>query len=176
VWGIPLIWLSVGIYNTECLSLLFWRRALACRSNRICAFEVALRLAQRTFLFDFRLCFCLILVCSALGVDMFDCVFPCRTARFAVGFRHIFTNCFLFFPQLDRHDCSSYFDYCNYECRMIAFSIILDFMRSSLSNRFGMALVDRGGCIQLKQKAFACDASPIEVGCDCRFVLLMFFL
>lgn len=54
-----------------------------------------------------------LVVCSALGVDMFDCVFPCRTAR------------------------------------------------------FGMALIDDGGSIQLKQKMYASDTRPIEPGCDC---------
>jgi tRNA-guanine family transglycosylase len=30
-----------------------------------------------------------LVVCSALGVDMFDCVYPARTARFGVAFAHV---------------------------------------------------------------------------------------
>jgi tRNA-guanine family transglycosylase len=45
-----------------------------------------------------------VVICSLLGVDMFDCVYPCRTARFGTalgdvpgGIKINLLSCFFFF-------------------------------------------------------------------------------
>ena len=86
-----------------------------------------------------------LVVCVALGVDMFDCVFPTRLSEFSLRL----TSMTIHFAT--RSDLHIYFP--------------LSYLHARTA-RFGVALTSSGS-LQLKNGQFSDDFSPIEAGCPC---------
>lgn len=86
-----------------------------------------------------------LVVCVALGCDMFDCVFPTRTA---VSFLYLLGN-------RTRIHVSDSFQL----CVMLTAALLF-------SQRFGSALVPWGS-LQVKHKQYAKDFQPIDPDCQC---------
>lgn len=89
-----------------------------------------------------------LVVCVALGCDMFDCVFPTRTAVSP------FDHTYIIYFSLNVFSCSLH--------KGIA-TLTVMFL---YSQRFGSALVPWGS-LQVKHKRYAKDLQPIDPDCHC---------
>lgn len=102
-----------------------------------------------------------LVVCVALGCDMFDCVFPTRTAVSSPLHTHTNARTHAHAPFLKGH----FMVMSTYPALISALFLIVGFLLLS-SQRFGSALVPWGS-LQVKQKQYAKDLQPIDPDCHC---------
>lgn len=98
-----------------------------------------------------------LVVCVALGCDMFDCVFPTRTAVSSPNHTHTHAS----FWKGHLTVMSTLW----LSALISALFLTVCFLFPS-SQRFGSALVPWGS-LQVKQKQYAKDMQPIDPDCQC---------